>query len=188
MDTRTTFTTGSTGDPYFDWLCRKVEIGANRPYNVMAKQLHKLAFRPTRVVGTDHNRADDGLQLRVEYMTKYGPEGSSVNRGPCTMLEFLIGLARRMSFLMGDENQPSRTPYYFWRLIRNLSLLRADDGNPHTVFLTEDAVYRILDRAYDRDGTGGLFPLTNAREDQRRVEIWYQMQAWLAEHCAIDIT
>lgn len=181
-------TTDSTGDPYFAWLLKKAGIGAEKPYEIMALQLHSMIFKPTHVVQMDMVRAEDGLQLRVEFMDQYGPEGSSSNRGPCTMLEFLVGLARRMSFLMGEENQPSRTPYYFWKMIQNLGLLKATDSNPHVIFLTEDAVYRVLDRAYDRDGFGGLFPLRHPNGDQRKVEIWYQMQAWLAEHCAIDVS
>ena len=42
-------------------------------------------------------------------------------------------------------------------------------------------IRRILNREYHPDGDGGLFPLMNPREDQRGVEIWYQMSAYLLE-------
>ncbi len=181
-------TTDFIDDPYFGWLCHKVDIGGpEHPYNNMAMALHELSFRPAVVVHTDLNRANDGLRLRVDFMERYGASGSSTNRGPCTMLEFIIGLAKRMSFLMGEEDHPSKTPYYFWRIIGNLGLMRATDSNQYTMFLVEDAVNHVLDRSYEASGVGGLFPLKHPSEDQRKVEIWYQMQAWLSEHCAIDI-
>ena len=180
-------------DPYFDWLCNKVGIGHSgnlKPYRRMASQLHGIIFKPTAIIDTDLNRANDGLQLRVMFMERYGPKGSSENRGPCTMLEFLIGLARRMSFLMGEETQPSRTKYYFWCMINNLWLLKYDDDAYEELngeFFVEEAVNRVLNRTYANNGDGGLFPLRHSEKDQRTVEIWYQMHAWLNEHCIIEI-
>ena len=46
----------------------------------------------------------------------------------------------------------------------------------------EDAVNRVNGRMFSRDGSGGLFPLRRFDRDQRSVEIWYQMQAWLMEN------
>ena len=182
-----------TDDPYFDWLCRKVRIAPNRMgYLKLAYTLHHdFVFRCGRIM-MDKNRATDGLQLRVDFMTEYGPLGSSENRGPCTMLEFLIGLARRMSFLMGSEENPHRTAHYFWAMIENLGIRRLTDDQwdyCHGDFRVEDAVNRVLDRTYERNGRGGLFPLDILRpdDDAREMEIWYQMQLWLNEHSEISL-
>ena len=43
-------------------------------------------------------------------------------------------------------------------------------------------VDKLLGRDYFRDGFGGLFPLKHAKKDQRKVEIWYQLQNWLMEN------
>jgi hypothetical protein len=41
---------------------------------------------------------------------------------------------------------------------------------------------RLNRREYDSDGgNGGLFPLNEPNEDQRDVEVWYQMMAYLQE-------
>lgn len=41
----------------------------------------------------------------------------------------------------------------------------------------------INKRLYNEDGTGGgLFPLRHATQDQREVELWYQMMAYLTEN------
>lgn len=148
----------------------------------MLNCLHEKAFRPKMAM--DINRGNDGLQLRVDFQNEHGPWGSSTNRGPCSYLELLIGLAKRMSFLMhGEEN--SYTEYYFWRLIANLDLIKCTDTRWNSMngeFFVDDAVYRINDRCFCADGSGGLFPLRRYERDQRGVEFWYQMQAWLMEN------
>lgn len=46
-----------------------------------------------------------------------------------------------------------------------------------------DMVFKQLNsRYYKSDGFGGLFPLSNPMGDQRYVEVWYQMMAYLAEN------
>ena len=193
MMKKTRFANGYTAgtDPYFQWLCRKEDMhSVGRGYMTMAEHLHELIFKPTVRNAMDSNRANDGLQLRVQFMERYGELGSSTNRGPCTMLEFLIGVAKRMSFLMGGENEPSKTKEYFWHLIKNLRLLKLDDERYWELngeFFVDDAVQRVLDRTYGSDGNGGLFPLRFPSEDQRGVDIWMQMHAWLNEHCTINI-
>ena len=188
-----TDTTTRTNDPYFEWLCRKVGIGAQygKPYVRLLSELHSYKFDTRALPELDVNRAYDGLGLRVIFMEKYGEVGSSTNRGACTMLEFLVALAGRMSFLMGDESQESLRPRYFYCMIRNLRLLKLTDERFDELngeFFVLDAVQRVLERRYDADGDGGLFPLRHCvHEDMRTVEIWYQMQKWLSEHCAIDI-
>ena len=179
-------------DPYFAWLCYKARIGEQyeKPYTRLAFELHSLIFKPSKAVPMDENRIYDGFAMRVRFIGKYGEVGSSTNRGPCTMFEFLVGISEKMGFLMGDENGESKTSEYFWHLIRNMRLLKLTDDEFDELngeFFVEEAVQRILDRNYGYDGDGGLFPLRRANVDQRKVEIWYQMQAWLNEHCAIDI-
>lgn len=174
-------------DPYFDWLT--MTVGMDRmqeDYYEMAKCLHEKIFVPK--LEMDRNRGGDGLQLRVDFQNGHGPWGTSVNRGPCTFLEFLIGLARRMSFLMYGENCHHHTAFYFWKLIENLGLMKCTDGKWYDIngeFFVEDAVSRVNERLYSGDGRGGLFPLRKAEKDQRGVEIWYQMQAWLMENSGI---
>lgn len=180
----------TTNDPYFQWLCKKVAIPEKRPYLRLAEELHRMIFRPGDAIETDRNRANDGLQLRVDFMGRYGERGSSGNRGPCTMLEFLIGLARRMAFIMGTADNNLHTSHYFWAMIDNLRLGRLPDERYEELngdFHVQDAVDRVLFRTYDWDGNGGLFPLKHCRHDQRKTEIWYQMQAWLLESGDVEM-
>jgi hypothetical protein len=93
------------------------------------------------------------------------------------MLELLIGLSRRLSFVADGE------PFdWFWQLMENLGLEKYNDNT----VIPEKEVDGILDeviwRTYKRNGSGGLFPLRKATEDQRDVELWYQLSAYLLEH------
>ena len=174
-----------TKDPYFDWLCMITE---NRNYVELARYLHSCEFKAK--LPADKNRCMDGMQLRVDFMNIHGEYGSATNRSGCTMLELLISIANRMSFLMHGNQANHRTGYYFFVLIRNLRLERFTDENWFDKggdFFVEDAVWRIVNREYSYDGSGGLFPLKAPKEDQRCVEIWYQMHAWLSENSDISL-
>lgn len=175
-----------TNDPYFNWLCIIVGvngIGRRRNYTKLMAALHyEQIFRPK--LPMDENRGADGLQMRVDFINEHGPWGSSTNRGPCSMLEFLIALSKRMNFLMYQSNDHRYTEYYFWRILENLGLDKITDDRWDYMngdFFVEDAVWRINGRQIQSDGSGGLFPLKRPNGDQRVVEIWYQMNNWLLE-------
>lgn len=180
-----------TNDPYFDWLCILIGIDSRtsgRNYGMLARSLHSIEFRAQ--LPADKNRGMDGMQLRVDFMQLHGPYGSSTNRGPCTMLEFFVALAKRMSFLMNGNNSRHRSEYYFWVMMNNLGLKKLTDDKWDYLngdFYVEDAIWRIQNRQFDYSGAGGIFPLRYPRQDQRGVEFWYQMQAWLGENCEIDL-
>ena len=180
-----------TKDPYFDWLCLTIGIDGRvqgRNYIQLARALHETEFRAK--LPADNNRAMDGMHLRVDFMQTHGAYGTATNRGGCTMLEMLTAIAKRMSFLMYGNEKRHQTGYYFRTLLKNLGLDKLTDDRWDMVngdFFTEDAVYRVVDRQYEWDGKGGLFPLKTPRGDQRGVEIWYQMQAWLGENSDINL-
>lgn len=180
-----------TNDPYFDWLCIKIGINPNNPnrnYSKMVTMLHGINYIP--MMAMDENRANAGIQLRVDFMNRHGLYGSSTNRGPCTLLEFLIALASSMNFLMGNDDNPHHTEWYFWRMIRNLGIRKFTDDYWESFngeLYVEDAADRIINRQFGRNGEGGLFPLKGDYGDQRRTEVWQQMQYWLGENSDIDL-
>ena len=181
----------ATNDGYFDWLCILIGIDCRttgRNYGILARGLHSMEFRAK--LPPDNNRGMDGMQLRVDFMRQYGPQGSSTNRGPCTMLEFFIALAKRMSFLMHGNDSGHHSEYYFWVMMNNLKLSKLTDDKWHYLngdFYLEDAIWRVQNRQFDYNGQGGIFPLRMSKDDQRFVEFWYQMQAWLSENCEISL-
>lgn len=136
-----------------------------------------VAFIPN-----DVNRAVDGTNLRRRF--EYETSLRLPELGECTVLEFLIGLAIRLNETVYNNENPNQEAYWFWVLIENLQLDAYTDFYPfkdlhHGVQMA----FEILnDRLYATNGHGGLFPLKNTEEDQRHVEVWYQMQAYLHEN------
>jgi hypothetical protein len=168
-------------ESYFVWLYRQVgsvEItNPSRTYWGLLKQLYIKEF--VWVVPNDDNRAEDGRDLRQEFVDD--EEIDAVDevwmRLGCSMLEMLIGLSRRLSFEAGGE---SRT--WFWNLLEKVHLDKFADNTELPASRIDDTLDRIIWRTYSNSGRGGLFPLSKTKDDQRRIEIWYQLSAYLLEN------
>lgn len=168
---------------YLEWLYTSF-IGAKsnrnpeKSYWVLAKQLYSTPF--TWSIADDANRAERGKELRQDFIRECDIEDIEINwlQIECSVLEMLASLACRASFeVLGEPGD------WFWKFISNLGL---DDYNDAVysddVMKEVDAVVcRWLDREYDENGVGGIFPRTNAAQDQRHVNIWYQLQGYLLE-------
>ena len=176
---------------YFKYLMSIVgDYGSN--YKNLMMVLHQIEFYS--LVPNDDNREADGENFRGMFIEKFGSDDDKdLPNISCTIFELLIGLAKRLEFEMvgGPEEKP--IGYWFYILLTNLKLQRFSDDT----WKTGDDYYRnnldsrrqiqkivkiMLEHKYDRKGNGGLFPLKVAHEDQRRIEIWYQMSAWLEEN------
>ena len=76
---------------------------------------------------------------------------------------------------------------YIWfeEILTNAGLWEFDDHQYQRDYATPSFVDRILvrvmHRRYRADGVGGFFPLKNPREDQRGLELWYQISAYVLE-------
>ena len=176
---------------YFRWLCDLVDIEQeDRSYSILARDLFRKEF--VALVKHDENRASDGLELREEYLREINYPKYVEIEGECSVLEMLIALARRIDFETSDpydlNNTVDRTSYWFWEMIDNLGLIEFSDDcyvEYDGSFMVDAIVDRWLDREYSWDGNGGIFPLKYTNEDQRDVEIWYQMNMYLNEKCAV---
>ncbi|WP_458459263.1 hypothetical protein [Pseudobutyrivibrio sp.] len=174
---------------YFQWLCDMVHIDQiDKSYWILAKDLFGIEFYS--LVEHDENRGYDGLELRDEYMSELGFPNYITIGGGCTVLEMLVALARRIDFETSnpyDENATDQTAFWFWEMIDNLGLLIFDDDDYAEnggYYHVENIVSKWLNRDYSESGYGGIFPLNVYFNDQREVEIWYQMSAYLAEKMA----
>ena len=82
--------------------------------------------------------------------------------------------------LMSDWDCGDRTGKWFWEMIHNLGLDKAQDSK-----FDLQKVSKIIDiflhREYEPDGTGGLIRIPNCDRDLRTVEIWYQVNWYLSE-------
>jgi len=173
---------------YFRWLCKTYLIdrqGNPDGYSILLEQLHRKAYYFT--IDMDGNRAEDGLYLRTRYLEFLNGRPGSVPEGPCSFLEFLIGVSIRLEEMLYDgEDVPVSA--YFWELASRLRLTEYTDdtyGEESTLFVVDAIMTDYMDRKYCRDGSGGLFPLRNhngRRKDQRKIEVWYQLNAFLIEN------
>lgn len=128
-------------------------------------------------VPNDDNRATDGIDLRI----RFERESSVVlpDLEECRLLEFFIALAIRMNETVYNNEDPDRVCDWFWELMENIGA----DAHKQNLSVLAIIFRRLNRREYHDDGTnGGLFPLENPRKDQRDVEIWYQMMAYLMEN------
>lgn len=170
-------------EEYFRWLSFYA-VGTSKRYeNYMnlLSTLHSQEFYYKDEVPMDENRLVDGVGLRDAFEDEIGYSTDGVLDRECSMLEMLVALA--MAF-REVNNEKKSIAYYFFEMLNNLQLQSCTDE--HWDELIEDYTFniieRLLERDYDYDGSGGLFPLNYAQEDQRNVEIWYQLAAYYNEN------
>lgn len=166
-------------EDYFRWLTRSMNIG---DYNSLLRYLFGKEFYWT--IENDENRAEDGKELRRYFLEESSKDYDSIDpiSGPCSVLEMLVALADRIDGdLMWDYDLGKRTDEWFWMMVFNLELEDQIDFQFDQNY-TDEIITRFLDREYDSDGKGGIFPLNSTENDQRKQEIWYQMQEYVQEN------
>ena len=177
---------------YFHWLCELVHIDQEeRSYWLLAKDLYHAEFYA--LIERDENRAADGLELREEYLSETGYPDFIDIHGECSVFEMIVGVARRIDFQTRDPFEEGgdscdRTAYWFWEMMENLGLTEFSDDVYMQVEgfdIVDSIINQLVERQYESDGNGGLFPLRYPAEDQRNTEIWYQMCAYLNEKKAV---
>lgn len=164
---------------YLTWLYSQVgDVKARNKsltYWNLFKQLYSTEY--VWLVPNDDNRVEDGRALRYEWISESGyPVDPNWWTFGCSFLEMLIGVSRRLAF-EGDGH----TGTWFWHLISNLGLQTCTDDVRYDHDEVDERINAVIWRTYDKNGRGGLFPLRDAHLDQREVELWYQMSAYLLE-------
>lgn len=163
---------------YFSWLVQYID---GEYYTHLLSYLHSVEFYA--LIDRDENRAADGVALREEYFNEYPEE--DFDEGECSVLEMLIGVAKRFDFEVSDEDNPMGITLVFWEMMSNWNVEKFNDemydqlnGNA----TMKRRVDTLLKRTYKFNGKGGLFPLRNPRCNQTEIEIWAQMQAYILEN------
>jgi hypothetical protein len=167
---------------YFKWLYEQVadpEQGLTF-WNVL-RVLYTTPF--AWVVPNDENRIADARELRERFIDTqrirlHRSEQNWVELG-CSMLEVMVGLAVRLEY-MADKG---KAHYWFWVLMENIGLSEFDDSrfDEDSEDHVREVLEMIIQRYYDPDGHGGFFPLENPTGDQREIELWYQLSAYVLE-------
>lgn len=171
---------GTIDDLYLTWLYDRigdVRIGKGTDtYWDLLRQLYKTEF--TYFVPNDDDRASDGVELRHQWAHEtHSWADNDWMALPCSFLEMLVALSDRMDFAWG---RPMRD--CFWLLIDNLGFHEFHDRSNYSRHFVQTRLQVVNERLYDYHGNGGLFPLNDAKKDQRRVDLWYQLCAYLLEN------
>ena len=157
---------------YLDWLLARVELDGPVS-DILVAGLYERNF--TATVPNDDNRIQDALLLRALYCEE--ENGRFEEDFPATFLEVLISLSERMEYMLHSPDDYGHARMYFWSMLANIGLYSTTRDAKYI----HEKVSMVLDRTYEWNGRGGLFPLEHATDDQREVEIWYQMMAWISE-------
>ncbi len=170
---------------YFNWLCAKaISITAENPfYRTLFKVLHETEF--VWVVPGDRHRAEDGLELRRNFLVESGFDDDPYWRDlGCSVLEMLIAFSRRAWFQ--TEMDPKE---WFWIFMRNLRLDEMSDSNDPDPQVISDILYTFIWRTYNFNGMGGgLFPIRKPTQDQKNLELWYQFFDYIEENYPMELS
>lgn len=170
---------GNLDELYLHWLYSQVGDvkvrNKSRTYWDLLAQLYSKQF--VWFIPNDDNRVLDGIDLRHEFILDAGVgfDNDWLAR-PCSILELCVALSRRLAF--EGEGQPSA---WFWVLMTNLGLQHCTDRPKYDQSEVDARLDAVIWRTYEPDGRGGLFPLRYPSKDQREVELWYQMNAYLLD-------
>jgi hypothetical protein len=161
---------------YFNWLCAKVQKHrSSHIYRDLLWIVHTTEF--TWVLPEDKNRAEDGVELRLDFLRESRVESESQwFSQPCSVLEVLVAFANRASF---QTDIPVRD--WFWKLMDNLDLGEYRQVSRSDEIYIREKLHTFIWRTYDPSGYGGLFPMRWPKSDQRKVEIWYQFFEYLED-------
>lgn len=165
-------------EEYFVWLCAKVteHVIVGQTYWEVMKLMHRYEYVWT-VIG-DANRSSDGNDLKIEFCRARGYDPNIfLGYGPeprVSILEVLVALTRRAEFQTGVSEI-----FWFKRFLENLSLADQYDAAGVNPDYVNSRLYIFVWRLYNEKGEGGLFPLSYAEEDQRELEIWFQMHIYI---------
>ena len=175
---------------YFEWLLTYLDPdGVTEGVAYVGDLLHNCPFE--RRVGNDINRAIDGSNLRKAFMLQFSDADfdphvtNNLMMRECSWFEMLIALAENLDYLY-EGGVLGR----FIELITNLELDPLVTSRPGRSNMirnydrrkVEIATADVDNNNFDRNGHGGLFPLSKDNHpDQRRVEIWDQHAAYFRE-------
>lgn len=171
-------------EEYLAWLYSQVADPTAEEPGLTYWKLFKLLYTEeyTWSVPNDDNRLEDGKALRREFVDTEGQRGVPDDwlELPCSVLELMVGLARRAAFEADGECH-----YWFWRMMENVKLHKYNDSwrlQTKTASRIKNILEILMLRQYEPNGQGGFFPLKYPNKDQRNVELWYQLSSYVQEY------
>lgn len=165
---------------YFKWLCELVcDKHRGKYFGRLLETLHMREF--TWLMNLDADRASDGVSMREKFAYYHNLELDIVLEeleGPCSVLEMMVGLAYRVENQIMGEVGDEDVGRWFWNMVDNMYLGNMDNGNYDELYV-QQSIDILLDRNYQRNGSGGLYLIADSDRDAREMTIWAQMCHYL---------
>lgn len=176
---------------YFQWLC--ASISSPEQYTLLLDKLRRTNF--VWILDRDANRAEDGKSLRYQFACSKNLDEDGMTlvekwlSGPCTVLEFMVALAKRIETdIMANGEDSDKTAEWFFDMLENLGLLKFDDKH-YDENEADYILHRFMSRKYKKNGDGNVFKRTKTGQkggpesgpDFRNLEIWSQAQTFLVD-------
>lgn len=170
-------------DDYLLYLIWRGGLQNMTKYSRLFEILHNIKF--IWLIDRDENREGDGIELRddYEYHNETLEDKDIVNFMDhwCSVLEMMIGLSIRVDDEFIGDPADEHPEEFFMEMIENLGL----DVYKGKRYREEDVIKIVrkwLERKFDRNGNGSPFPVKNDCRDQRKLEIWDQMNSYIYEN------
>lgn len=168
---------------YFDWLVFTIapDYHQRENYTELFFALYSTEFFWT--VSRDKNRAEDGLDLRVQFERETGEYAEMC--GPCNCLEMFVALAIRCEMeLMYDPDAGDRTDEWFWMMMANLGLDEFE-SNRFDFYEVDDILWNFMNRNYGPNGEFCAFfdqkSCTSFDSEFENIELAYQLNYFIKE-------
>ena len=170
---------------YRNWIQDRMHAGN---YGILFDILYDTEFKWDPNIPRDSDRAANGRYLRLRFADESGIEATDeVMAKPCSFLEFAVALAYAIDDkIMYDAENPEQAADWLWEMFGNIELDRFTDeylkaGGMTAYMYVVSITDRVMSRRYEYNGYLGMFPLAKPEMDQRKVEIWYQANAYFIE-------
>ena len=178
---------------YMDWLILDKLGCTNKEYNSHRQLFDRLVnIEFIWINPMDENRAIDGLDLREDFTYETGCflDKSSGLMPKCSFLEMLVALSCRCERqLMRKLDGVDRSCKWFFEFLDNLGLLNFTNSK-WVSGKTDQIIFEIVDKfmygEYKNNGSGGLFPVKKSGINQKKEDIWKQLNTYLNEKYPLE--
>lgn len=169
------------------WLIESVNDRKGQSYDRLLKILYQKEFYS--LINYDENRAKDGIHLRDIWQSANNLSEEDIAFGVSKVLEVLIGISKRVWHeICGSKwAEQLRPSDIFWILLENLGLEKFLDEYLAAGMFEEinEILLNWVERRYERNGLGGIFPVMRASKNMRNLELWDQMSLYIHENWPI---
>lgn len=173
----------SLWEKYLDFLIDYcgLETQANNYWRLFSI-LHNIPFSYS--IEMDENREYDGRDLRKRFpiprkCEKRGLEAFQSH--PTSVMEVLVGIAVRLEREYIGDPADVHPELFFMDMIENLGLITCH-GFYYPVSIVTKKIDRWLSRGFEKNGFGSPFPVKHDSRDQRNLEMWDQINSYVAEN------